>query len=60
MALAARKRMFIRQYDVKIAYLNGTLEEEIFMEVPRRMKFCVASSRMSHPTVKSSPKRKPC
>jgi len=33
-AIAARRNMFIRQYDVTTAYLNGTLEEEVFMELP--------------------------
>ncbi|KMQ91353.1 opie2a pol protein [Lasius niger] len=37
MAIAARKWMFIRQYDVKTAYLNGTLEKEVYMEVPSLM-----------------------
>lgn len=34
-ALAARNRMNIRQYDVTTAYLNGKLDEEVFMEIPR-------------------------
>jgi len=33
-ALAAEYEMIIKQYDVTTAYLNGQLEEEIFMEVP--------------------------
>ncbi|KMQ91544.1 reverse transcriptase [Lasius niger] len=37
MAIVACKRMFIRQYDVKTAYLNGTLEKEVYMEVPSLM-----------------------
>lgn len=36
-ALAAQRGMFIRQYDVKTAYLNGTLEEELFMKPPEEM-----------------------
>ena len=33
-ALAAEKDWEIRQIDVKTAYLNGKLDEEIFMEPP--------------------------
>jgi len=33
-ALAAEYGMLIKQYDITTAYLNGQLEEEIFMEVP--------------------------
>lgn len=33
-AIAARKRMHIRQYGVKTTYLNETLEEEVYIEVP--------------------------
>lgn len=34
-ALAARDGMYIRQYDVETAYLNGHLDEEVFMELPQ-------------------------
>lgn len=34
LALAAQRRMKIKQFDVKTAFLNGDLEEEIYMEQP--------------------------
>lgn len=34
-AIASQFDMHIRQFDVTAAYLNGTLDEEIFMEVPK-------------------------
>lgn len=34
-ALAAQRNMKIRQFDVSTAYLNGNLQEEIFMEAPK-------------------------
>lgn len=37
-ALAANCGMTIRQLDVTTAYLNGVIEEEIFMETPRYLK----------------------
>lgn len=33
-AIASQYGMHIRQFDVTAAYLNGTLDEEIFMEIP--------------------------
>ena len=33
--LAASREMHIRQYDVTTAYLNGTLQEKVYMEVPK-------------------------
>lgn len=34
LALAASKRMKLRQFDVKTAFLNGVLEENVFMSQP--------------------------
>lgn len=34
LALAASKRMTLRQFDVKTAFLNGDLEEDVFMKQP--------------------------
>jgi len=47
LALATEQDLEIHQMDVKSAYLNGTLEEEIFMEpppgleVPNNMVLCL-------------------
>nr|CAN81525.1 hypothetical protein VITISV_033879 [Vitis vinifera] len=38
-AIAALHNLEIHQMDVKIAFLNGELEEEIYMEQPERFKF---------------------
>lgn len=35
LALAARKNSIVKFYDVKTAYLNGLLNEEIYMEAPK-------------------------
>lgn len=32
------RNMHIRQYDIVTAYLNGEMEEEIHMEVPKKLK----------------------
>lgn len=37
-AFAAKSDMHIRQYDVTTAYLNGELDEKVYMEVPDRME----------------------
>lgn len=37
LALAAELKMKIRQFDVVTAYLNGNLEENVFMEVPEML-----------------------
>jgi hypothetical protein len=37
-SLAAQYGMKIKQFDVKTAYLNGELEEEIFMEAPKGLE----------------------
>ena len=37
MALAVQKGMHIQQFDVTTAYLNGDLEETIFMEAPKEI-----------------------
>lgn len=37
-ALAAQEGMNIHQYDVTTAYLNGELEERVFMEVPDQLE----------------------
>lgn len=34
LALAASKRMTLRQFDVKTAFLNGDLEENVYMKQP--------------------------
>uniref|UniRef100_A0AAG5DSQ9 Integrase catalytic domain-containing protein n=1 Tax=Anopheles atroparvus TaxID=41427 RepID=A0AAG5DSQ9_ANOAO len=34
MAVAAKKGLILKQYDVKTAYLNGTIEEELYMRQP--------------------------
>lgn len=34
MAVVAKKRMTVKQYDIKTAFLYGDLEEEIFMRQP--------------------------
>ena len=36
-AVAARDQMHIYQYDVATAYLNGDLEEEVYMEMPKEI-----------------------
>jgi len=52
LAVAAHRKMHIRQYDVTTAYLNGTLEEEVFMEAPKMMEetlqYMIERKRMDH------------
>ena len=36
--MATQKDWEFRQIDVKTAYLNGDLEEEVFMEVPQGLE----------------------
>lgn len=38
MALAVEKDMIVEQLDVTTAYLNGTLQEKIYMEVPKHIE----------------------
>lgn len=38
MALAVRYKMKIHQLDIVTAYLNGFLNEEVFMEKPKMLK----------------------
>jgi len=48
-ALAARYGMKIRQLDITTAYLNGTIDEEVFMQVPKHyvevLDFIVATEQ---------------
>lgn len=37
-AVAAKKGMKIEQLDITTAYLNGSVEEEIFMEAPEYLE----------------------
>lgn len=37
-ALAAHRGMYIHQFDITTAYLNGTLEEKVYMETPDYME----------------------
>lgn len=37
-AIAVRKDLHIHQYDITTAYLNGHMEDKVFMEIPREMK----------------------
>lgn len=41
-SLAARYGMRIRQFDVATAYLNGELEEAVYMEVPKNFEGILA------------------
>jgi Reverse transcriptase (RNA-dependent DNA polymerase)/gag-polypeptide of LTR copia-type/Integrase core domain len=34
LAVASARKLLVKQYDVKTAFLNGTLKEEIFMKLP--------------------------
>jgi len=49
---AAYGKMHIGQYDVTTAYLNGMLEEEVFVEVPKLMKgtiqYMIKREQMDH------------
>lgn len=38
LSIAAQKNLIIRQLDVKTAFLYGTLEEDIYMEIPEGVK----------------------
>ena len=38
LAVASLKKFYIKQYDVKSAFLNGTLNEEIFMKPPPNLQ----------------------
>jgi hypothetical protein len=35
LSVAGKKKMLVKQYDVKTAFLNGTLQEEIFIDPPQ-------------------------
>ena len=38
LSVASSRKLFIKQYDVKSAFLNGTLNEEIFMKCPPNLQ----------------------
>ncbi|KAJ3661597.1 hypothetical protein Zmor_005987 [Zophobas morio] len=42
-SLAARHDMAIKQFDVETAYLNGELNEEVFMEPPKELQRALGS-----------------
>ena len=48
-AIAKQGKMHVRQYDVTTAYLNGEMEEEVFMEPPEKLndvlKFIIKNRR---------------
>lgn len=57
-AFAVRENMHIQQYDVTTAYLNGKLDETVYMEVPKRfeevLRFIVNESRDQDPSIEKA------
>lgn len=39
LALAAQRQMKMRQFDVKTAFLNGVLSEELYVDLPEGSDF---------------------
>ena len=48
-ALAAESNLEIHQFDVVIAYLNGELEENVYMEVPEQLHEVMNKIRANEP-----------
>lgn len=57
MALAVENGMTVNQFDITTAYLNGTLEEKVHMEVPKYTAEALKNVIMTEPT-NSDVKRK--
>lgn len=57
-ALAAQENMDIRQYDITTAYLNGILDEEVYMEPPKwleeTLRYIVENKKGGDPWLKKA------